>query len=520
MNTLLPLVLKNLRAARWWMALVWALCLAAALCPQRGGWPGMIDDWAMAASSLLISACLAVLFMQWWPLAEDQPPDSSRFIATRPVPGVVLFTARLVVLAGGGVLPFALAVAFRVATSGLGTGLGQAFLIAAEDAAILMGVLGCLTLRPALRRSTGWLDVAGAVLAIMPGIVLSFLLASGVHRRWLSSASMQFLSFAIVCATGAALWAALLCAYTRLHWLKTLGLAACAVLLAGWCLAARWSNIQIVPRVEKPADLQPVLRPDRPLYCAAWRPGEAVIYQHCHLTGLPPDVCARQIKAEGTVSVNGAAPVFFRDGHGTYQTLSAAAAAGCLRNGTTTARPWRDDDPLQLGLATIKLPAEAARDGVEVSLQGRYIFDLYRVEPVAGMPAETGRCLTFPPLRMEVLGTTSSDSGHFGLRVGAECSLRPMEAPPFKLCHGVDDLGWVVIDSASRQLYPVSESVSGTVRPLMFLQRAVSREEWNFSAPENMKLHPEAMRLALFRSVYIGTAAVPFTYEHQKLKVE
>jgi hypothetical protein len=198
--------------------------------------------------------------------------------------------------------------------------------------------------------------------------------------------------------------------------------------------------------------------------------------------------------------------------------IAPSAVASSLHDETTAENEPGNGSHLFL-LSSWRSPLVQWRAGdAKLSLAGRCELDLFRIEPVAFVPAQAGQHLQHDNMRLDILDAQVQRNGGLRLRVSGEYAF-PFQGMLEREHYDVDDHGWAIIDTVSHRLHVVSQPPVEGER-LLFQRRMIRPEVWYVIPSDNEELHPEAMKLVLFRRVYIGTAEVPFTYEDQVLKVE
>ncbi len=523
---LITLVRKDLRASRWWAAWIWLLAMGGMLCPQRGRWPGVVEDWSSIASWLLWLALLSIPLLQWWLIGIDPPTGDQRFIATRPVPGGLLLTGKVGALILGGVLPLSLAVIIRLLTAGLGVTAGEALFAAGENARVLFIVLGALALSCVIPIRSLWIGVTGIVLF---GWILSTGLIHFVGLRMPTSESelnnIKGLTNAGMIALGFAAWTVVACRYLRTGWRMALPVLAGAGLLAATGTNAWLQHLDSKPPdAPAPAGFQPRLQATRGPSCSLWTSSIVEFRQDCKLVNLPPGIFAEPTLTEGSIQIGDEAlpRAFSQDTRGLSSfTINPAAAAFALGNGMIAEGGW-EDSSFYLLIGRMLIPEVRRRSTLKATFRGRYHYDLYRAELVTSFPIEPGQGWQTDHLRFTIDEIYISQPGVLRFGVTAERFWLPSDVQNDQYFrHGVGDFGWMGVDSAAHRLHCLKFSAGRLDGKGCVLQRrSAGTENCAFSSDNKEYLHPEAMKLAIFHRIRIGSVVIPFEYKDQTLMVQ
>ena len=566
MKSFAALLIKDLRAVRGWIVVIWALLVAMLLCPQRGAigilsvlrWSVKPSElgWPETASWLSIAACFILIFMQRAFLKVDPPRGDDRFIGTRPVRGGMIFGSKLAAVLVGGILPVCLASAMRITAAGLDVSAREAGILMLENAWMMLSLLGLLSLRHVLPGNSLWSTVLGSILAVVILPIMATVQAADnlpEPFNWILAALFTL---------GISCWAGLAGRYGRWRgWLRIL-------VIPGVWLIAVWMNLawhhDFTSSTTAPAiKVSPSGSPN--LACVQMLPriNAFMLSSSITLSGLPPGTWVEPVRCEGT---------FRRRGETREQAFSTDARSEQLKHipiwAAMVAAPFgsspnsvKGEFTLACSMGKVWLPPayQVGEEGkltktffpFAATVRGIYRVDLYRAVLEKQLPMERGiewhghhQALWIQDVEIEpdrvstalriARGEAGSESREvaYSLRLTVAADSFRASGVPFGLWGSAQALGaeyaFFEINEPRKMLLGIDTYLPLVSSALLQRRHQLADDSWSFrgerwpageqvaeTAEERLMASPPNHRqskLGVFRRVKIGTVEVPFEY--------
>lgn len=554
MKSFSVLLIKDLRAVRGWIVVIWVFLVSMLLCPQRGAIGKYVLGWPETASWLSVTACCILIFMQRALLKVDPPRGDDRFIGTRPVRGGAVFASKLAAILVGGIVPVCLTAAMRISAAELGVTWSEAGTLALENAWIMLSFLGLLSLRYVIPGDSMWSSVLGGIVALPVLGILAVIMGVDAVREpfnWI---------LAVLFTLGIPCWVGLAARYGRWRgWLRMLA-------IPGAWLVAAWMNVawhQGTPPPLATSSMKAVSREDPRLTCSQMLPWTNLflIESTVTFTDLPRGTWAEPMWCEGTFRHNGEASEqhFSMDTRAETPVRIPIWAAGVATSfGSSAPDPVNNAYTFSCPIGRIWLPASDGADekGKRIktfppftaTLRGVYHIDLYRAELEKQLPVARGtewhghhQALWIQDVAMDMGPekvaealriATGSDIIAHNLRMEIAADTFRASGTPFGIVGMVRDLGaeygFFLINEPRKILMGVDSYMGNVSNTLLLRRHQFSDNAWSFrgehwsveqtsanTLDEIKKILPldhRQSKLGVFRKVKVGTMSVPFEY--------
>jgi len=299
MKMLLHLMRKDLRATRLWLVVISTFAAALIVLPQHGL---IKEDLSWHEFSILLGwlGWLAVVLFQRSLLNLDPPQGAERFIGTKPTSGGQVIVSKICLIFTMGVLPVTAAATWRLIHLDAGVTWAEALTVSAENATLLILLLGLLALPTALPFHSAWITGISVILAatlMMFSVIIVTLLSAPPTWFWYL--------IPIICLSLAGV-SGVVTHSLRLRGIHRLLLSLLVGLIGTSGIAAmlhekKSSRFEGTP-FEQPLKIVSATNGGLSAYLHSGLPGNVVeIRQNCRLQGLPKGVFAEHWRVTGQI---------------------------------------------------------------------------------------------------------------------------------------------------------------------------------------------------------------------------
>lgn len=532
MKMLFHLMRKDLHATRLWLVVISTLAVALVVLPLHGL---ITEDQACHEFSILLGwlGWLAVVLFQRSLLNLDPPLGAERFIGTKPTSGGQIILGKVCLILTMGVLPVTAAATWRLIRLDAGVTWAEALTVSAENATLLILLLGLLALPTAFPFQSAWITGISVILAatlMMFSVIILTLLPAPPTWFWYL---LPIICLSLAGATGVVT-----------HYLRRPGIhrliLSLLVGIAGACGIAATFQEKKSFRLEGTPFEQPVkivsTHGGLSAYLHSGLPGNVVeIRQNCRLQGLPEGVFAEHWRVSGQMQLEGHEKPFDLDWDSWASTQWAVPPDIAFHAVPGTPRPTAavlaEGQILFLPTGRATVPNLKRGQILKMTLRGTHHFELFRAKLETTLPIENEQTWTGDHLRLD-MSQVSKRQSNVALHLDTDVLSFIPERRRQGIAYGVGDLGFFGVSHPGQPLIRVeSFQETQTLTPLLRHRQArerllfsLNQSWWNFSKPESTKatkeVQPTEVRLGIFRRFKIGVVSVPFEFVDVRVGVQ